>query len=154
MKNKIIFLVVIGILSCSTQDKEPDPGCLEVDFSGTANWKLVGESLYIEMFTGDFIGNLAGIMVATDSGITILATAAGKFIAPLGDEKFERTGYMSLQGLLNSEKVEYITTLHIIVGMEGFSDVTGYFYFDWRAEDEQIYYGGTFCFKEKNDGTQ
>lgn len=150
MTNKILLLVAVIALSCTPQGNEPpEPDCMPVDFSGMANWKFVGDSLYVEMLTGDFIGNLAGVIVDTDSGRTVFASAAGTFIDPANrPPKFERTGYMSLRGLITFEDGEYAAKLYIVIGMEGFSDATGYFDFTWRAEDEHIYHVGTLCFAD------
>lgn len=149
MINKILLLVaVIGILSCTPQGNEPpEPDCLPVDFSGTANWRIVGDSLYAESFTGEFVGNIAGRIVETDSGNTVFAVASGTFTAHYYNN-LERTGYMSLQGLIYFDNGEYSTKLHVIIGMEGFKDVTGYFELIWIDEDKNIYHGGTLCFAD------
>lgn len=135
--------VPIGTLD--TADQQPvakQDTCKAVDYYGNATWRLTADSLLLNL-KGDFIGKL----VATDSNKTITALLTGKFIAPLGDDKFTRIGSMTLTGkLVETDDRQLDILLHVVSGTGGFKNITGYLYLNWLLTDDEIWYGGTFCF--------
>lgn len=79
------------------------------------------------------------------------ATLVGRFVAPLGDDKFTKTGRVELDGTLKYDQNEsyFEANLNVIEGYEGFADIKGgNLFLPWftSGDDTLIYYVGTFCF--------
>lgn len=153
MKTLALILLTFLAYACTATLPAEPPQVECIDYSGNAIPHLNISLFTAEFVTGyNFIGDLSGTFMQTDSGQVLTATLTGTFEPSLGDRTklFTKTGSLTMQGVFTEENGEYMVDLQVMSGTGGFEGITdGNLYLSWPsdlgAEDKTIYYVGTLC---------